>query len=122
MKALDQIASQSRMVKLRVEVLEKPLLLMMAYIRAGREGDWRLNRATFRKMLPYYFAPGNVNYARYYLRSMEKLIPEQHLVGGIVNIISGKVAPASVMLTEQPKSERQCQRILRIPVTSLFPS
>ena len=47
MKALDPIASQSRTVKLRVEVLEKPVLLMMAYIRAGLEGDWRLNRATF---------------------------------------------------------------------------
>ena len=57
----------------------KPVLLMMSYIRAEREGDWLLHLATFRKMLPYYFAARHVNYARYglyYLRSMEKL-PDQ---------------------------------------------
>ena len=39
---------------------------------AEREGDWLLHLATFKKMLPYYFAAGHVNYARYglyYLRS-----------------------------------------------------
>ena len=65
-------------MKLWVEILVKPVLLMMAYIRAEREGDWLLHLATFRKMLPYYFAAGHVNYARYglyYVRSMEKLPP-----------------------------------------------
>jgi len=79
MKALDQTARESRTVKLWVEVLVKPVLLMMSYIRAEREGDWLLHLATFRKMLPYYFAARHVNYARYglyYLRSMEKL-PDQ---------------------------------------------
>ncbi|KAF3833276.1 hypothetical protein F7725_026941 [Dissostichus mawsoni] len=78
MRALDQIASQSRTATLWVEVLVKPVLLMMSYIRAEREGDWLLHLTTFRKMLPYYFAAGHVNYARYglyYLRSMEKLPP-----------------------------------------------
>ncbi|KAJ4944771.1 hypothetical protein JOQ06_013311 [Pogonophryne albipinna] len=78
MRALDQIASQSRTAKLWVEVLVKPVLLMMSYIRAEREGDWLLHLTTFRKMLPYYFAAGHVNYARYgiyYLRSTEKLPP-----------------------------------------------
>ena len=48
----------------------------MAYIRAEREGEWRLHLATFRKMIPYYFAAVHVSYARYglyYLCSMEKL-------------------------------------------------
>ena len=77
MKALDQIASESRTVKLWVEILVKPVLLMMTYVMAEREGDWLLHLATFKKMLPYYFA-GHVNYARYglyYMRSMEKLPP-----------------------------------------------
>ena len=77
-KILDQRANQSRTAKLWVEVLVKPVLLMMAYIRAEREGDWLLHLATFRRMLPYYFAAGHVNYARYglhYLRSMENLPP-----------------------------------------------
>ena len=79
MKALDQIASESRTVKLWVEILVKPVLLMMTYVMAEREGDWLLHLATFTKMLPYYFAAGHVNYAMYglyYLRSMEKLPPK----------------------------------------------
>ena len=87
MRALDQIVSQSRTAKLWVEVLVKPVLLMMSYIRAEREGDWLLHLTTFRKMLPYYFAAGHVNYARYglyYLRSMEKLPPhvQSHFLHG----------------------------------------
>ena len=65
MKALDQIASDSRTVKLWVEILVKPVLLMMTYVMAEREGDWLLHLATFKKMLPYYFAAGHVNYAWY---------------------------------------------------------
>ena len=78
MKALDQIASESRTVKRWVEILVKPVLLMMTYVMAEREGDWLLHLATFTKMLPYYFAAGHVSYAMYglyYLRSMEKLPP-----------------------------------------------
>ena len=80
MKALDQIASESRTVKLWVEMLVKPVLLMMTYVRAEREGDWLLHLATLKKMLPYYFAANHVNYARYdlyYLRSMETLPPHE---------------------------------------------
>ena len=100
MKALDQIASESRTVKLWVEILVKPVLLMMTYVMAEREGDWLLHLATFKKMLPYYFAAGHVNYARYglyYLRSMEKLPPHverlflkgQHLTRHIQGIWNG---------------------------------
>ena len=64
MKALDQIASESRTVKLWVEILVKPVLLMMTHVRAEREGDWLLHLATLKKMLPYYFVVGHVNYAR----------------------------------------------------------
>jgi hypothetical protein len=39
MKALDQIATDSRAVKLLVEILVKPVVLMMTYIRAEREGS-----------------------------------------------------------------------------------
>ena len=60
MKALDQIASESRTVKLRVEILVKPVLLMMTYVMAEREGDLLLHLATIKKMLPYYFAAGHV--------------------------------------------------------------
>ena len=49
MKALDQIASESRTVKLWVEILVKHVLLMMTYVRAEREGDWLRHLATFKK-------------------------------------------------------------------------
>jgi len=60
---------------------------MMAYIRAEHEGDWLLHLATFRNMLPYYFAAGHVTYARYglyYLRRMEKIPPhvQTHFMKG----------------------------------------
>ena len=44
----------SRTVKLWVEILVKPVMLMMTYVMAEREGDWLLHLATFKKMLPYY--------------------------------------------------------------------
>ena len=75
MKALDQIASESRTVKLWVEILVKPVLLMMTYVMAEPEGDWLLHLAIFKKMLPYYFAVNYARYGLYYLRSMEKLPP-----------------------------------------------
>jgi hypothetical protein len=74
--ALEERAHHSKTVKLWVDVLVKPVLLMMYFVRAAREGDWLLHLATFKEMMPYYFAAGHVNYARYglyYLRSMEKL-------------------------------------------------
>ena len=49
MKTLDQIASESRTVKLWVEILVKPVLLMMTYVMPEREGDWLLHLATFKK-------------------------------------------------------------------------
>jgi hypothetical protein len=78
MKALEQIARQNRTVKLWVDVLLKPILLMMTYTRAEHQVDWILHLATFRKMLPYYFASHHVNNVRhglYYLQFMEKLPP-----------------------------------------------
>ena len=50
-----------------------PILL---YIRAEREGEFLLHLYACKKMMPYFFAAGHVNYARYglrYLRSMERL-------------------------------------------------
>ena len=54
----------------------KPVLLMMLYIRAEREADWRLHLYAVKEMLPYFFAVEHHNYTRYgtyYLRLMERL-------------------------------------------------
>ena len=58
--ALDSISNQSRTSKLWIDTLVKPVFLMMAYIRAEREGDWLLHLTTFQKMLPYYFTAGTL--------------------------------------------------------------
>ena len=51
----------------------------MLFIRAEREGEWPLHRYAVSKMLPYFFAAGHHNYARYgtyYLNDMQNLPPE----------------------------------------------
>ena len=48
----------------------------MAFVRAEREGEWALHLWAVSQMVPYFYAAGHINYARYglvYLRSMEKL-------------------------------------------------
>ena len=65
-----------RTSKMWVDAFIKPILIMMLYVRAEREGDWLLHLQAVKPMLPYFFASRHVNYARYgvyYLRSMEDL-------------------------------------------------
>ena len=81
MEVLEDLAERSRTAKLWVDVLIKPVFIMMMFVRAEREGDWPLHLEAFEQMIPYFFASGHVHYARYslcYLRSMEAL-PEQVL-------------------------------------------
>ena len=73
---LDEKASQSRTAKHWVSNLIKPVLIMMLYLRAEREGDWALHLYAVDKMLPYFFAAGHINYARYVsynIRAMQRL-------------------------------------------------
>ncbi len=58
---------------------------MMMYVRAEREGDWRLHMEGVMCMVPYFFEAGHVNHRLYYLRDLEffmegKLIVH-HLAG-----------------------------------------
>lgn len=76
MNKLEDLASKSKTTKLWVDMLIKPVFIMMMFIRAEREADWPLHLEALRMMLPYFFAAGHVHYARYglyYLRSMEAL-------------------------------------------------
>jgi len=41
------------------------MFVMMKYIRAEREADWPLHLAAVAEMMPYFFASGHFNYARY---------------------------------------------------------
>ena len=73
---LEDISTKSLTAKLWIDNLIKPVLLMMKFVRAEREGEWALHLEAGEKMLPYFLAAGYSNYVRYglyYLRSMEKL-------------------------------------------------
>ena len=79
---LEKRARVSRTAKLWVDCLVKPVLIMMLFIRAEREAEWPLHLLAAKLMMPYFFAAGHPNYARYglyYLASMERL-PDDILV------------------------------------------
>ena len=64
-KVIEQKASISPTSKLWHENLVKPILIMMVFVRAEREGEWPLHLWAVQEMLPYFFAAGHHNYARY---------------------------------------------------------
>ena len=54
--------------------------ILLAMIRASREGDWELHVSSIRNIIPWCFAYGSINYARYlssYLSEMSHL-KEEH--------------------------------------------
>ena len=67
--------------------LIRPVFLMMLFVRAEQEGEFPLHLYACRQMIPYFFAAGHVNYARYglcHLLSMSRLpssILDQYLKG-----------------------------------------
>ena len=76
---LEARACESRTTKVWLNMLIKPVLLMMMFCRAKKEGDWPLHLLTVKLMIPYFFAAGHQNYARYgllYLRDSEALSPD----------------------------------------------
>ena len=76
MQELKARASKCRTAKHWVENLILPVLLMLIFIRAEREGEWALHLWAVNEMIPYFFAAGHIHYARYsliYLISMQKL-------------------------------------------------
>ena len=49
---------------------------MLLYVSAEREAEFGLNLYVCKQMMPYFFAAGNFNYARYglcYINSIDKL-------------------------------------------------
>ena len=84
---LENASSKSITSKHWVENLIKPVLMVMQFIRAEREGEWALHLHACKEMIPYFFAANHTNYARYglyYLRRMERLPPDilKHFLKG----------------------------------------
>ena len=84
---LDDLAAKRILSKHWIENLIKPVFLTMLYIRAEREGNFALHLYSCQLMLPYFFAAGHFNYARYgvcYMLTMSRLPPavlEQFIKG-----------------------------------------
>ncbi len=51
--------------RLWVDCLVKPTLLALMFMRGERNGDYLLQQHCLNAMLPYFFAAGHHNYARY---------------------------------------------------------
>ena len=64
---LDQLSKRSRTSKLWIDCLNRPVLIILKYVRAEREGDWHLHLRCVEAMIPYFFAGGHVHYARHAL-------------------------------------------------------
>ena len=75
-RELDILAAQSQTAKHWVNNLIKPVLIIMIYVRAEREGEWALHLHAVEKMILYFSAAGHVNYARYasyYIQCMHNI-------------------------------------------------
>ena len=74
LQLLESRAVQNRTTKLWLDCLIKPVLIMMLFVHAERETVWVQHLHVLALIMPYFFAVGHVNYARYglyYLRSMQ---------------------------------------------------
>ena len=69
---LDRRGSQSRTTRMGVDIVIRPVFLIMLYLRASHESDYLLHQKVSELMLPYMFAAHKYNYSRYglfYVRS-----------------------------------------------------
>ena len=62
---LTDVSQRSRTAKMWIDCFLLPVLLMMAFLRAEHESDWPRHLWVVSQMLPYFFASGHMNYARY---------------------------------------------------------
>ena len=78
---LKEMRAISNTAKVWVDAFVSPMLTVLLYIRAEKEGEWLLHLQAVKQMLPYFFAAGHHNYARYatnYLNDMYGLPEEVH--------------------------------------------
>ena len=61
------------------------MLIILLYIRAEKEGEWVLHLEATKKMLPYFFAAGHHNYARYATKKFQKGLHVARLSDGYFN-------------------------------------
>ena len=77
-----KVARLSRTGRLWVDLFIIPVSIIHLFLRAEREGDWLLHVYSLKRMVPYFFAAGHWNYARYiswHIVEMESSLPEEML-------------------------------------------
>jgi hypothetical protein len=52
--SLEALGEQSKTTKLWLDCLIRPVLLMMLFVRAEREGEWPLHLWAVQKIMPYF--------------------------------------------------------------------
>ena len=75
---LKRISAKSRLADNCVKNLINPVLLILFYVKAEREGEFPIHLHACKEMLPYFLSTGHWNYAWVgvaYVRMMEKLSP-----------------------------------------------
>ena len=60
-----ECARQSRTGRLWIDSLIISVSILLLFVRAEIEGDWLLHMYCLQRMIPYFFAAGHWNYARY---------------------------------------------------------
>ena len=82
---MEQLDTQTALStsKIWVDILIKPMLIMMIFVRAERKGDWPLHMWEVQQMIPYFFASGHTNCARYglhFLMTFWRTFQGQHIM------------------------------------------
>ena len=67
---LKVMGENSNTAKVWVDAFVIPMLTVLIYIRAEKEGEWLLHLHAVKQMLPYFFAAGHHNYARYAMQQI----------------------------------------------------
>ena len=62
---LESLCNASRTAKLWVSFLIKAVMITITYVPSEREADFPLHMMAVNDMLPFFFAAGHSNYARF---------------------------------------------------------
>ena len=76
---LEDVGLSSRTAELWLNVVVKPVFVMMKFVRAAQKADWPLHLVALKAMLPYFATAGYQNcliYDLLYLIKMSQLLPD----------------------------------------------
>ena len=108
MQELKARASKSRTAKHWGENLILPVLLMLIFIRAEREGEWGLHLWAVNEMIPYFFAAGHIHYCQIWPNPPH--INAKAAWGNPRKIFEGRTCPTPQTRTVERDMDRHVHR------------